>query len=100
MFTPFFDDPHFLEPPHFHDPKYVTIITFLPPSVTENMSTTLRDAITLLKDSTSIAYSSFTRLQGLVQERFDHLMPVGKGHTETAERENIICEILFLYLIS
>jgi hypothetical protein len=94
MYPVDFDNPHFLEPSHSHDAKCVLDITSLPSSVTEKMSATFRDAILLLEESTSIAYSSFTRLQDLIQERFDHLLPTGQQSAKAAECGNISCKTI------
>jgi hypothetical protein len=90
---PDFDDPHFLEPAHYHDPQHALHITTLPLSVTEQMPKSFLDAVSLLEESTSIAYSSFTRLQCLVEERFDYLLAAERTGTEAAEHGKNSCKV-------
>lgn len=65
----------FLEPPHCHDPEEVLSVTALPASMMARLPAEVRESVLSLQESTSIAYASYARLQDLIDERFERLMP-------------------------
>jgi hypothetical protein len=92
MCTLSFDNPNFLEPAHFHDPEYLPDVAFLPPLATERLSMGLQEAVHLLEESTSIAYSSLIRLRSLLQQRFDHLRPIKPKIAKVINFGSIACK--------
>lgn len=81
-------DALFLAPPHSHDPSNVSHVAALPAMMLSQLPESVQDALWTLQESTSIVYASYTRLQSLLTERFEHLvaLPVRAG---TA---SIMCE--------
>src|SRR2546423_15300343 len=92
MCTLGFDNPNFLEPAHFHDPEYLPNVAFLPPPATFRLPMGLQEAVQLLEESTSIAYSSLIRLRNLLQERFDHLRPIKPKVAKVINFGSIACK--------
>ncbi|KIW98677.1 uncharacterized protein Z519_00338 [Cladophialophora bantiana CBS 173.52] len=69
-------DALFLEPPHSHDPSNVSHVAALPASMLMQLPEAVQDALWTLQESTSIVYASYLRLQELLDERFDRLIPL------------------------
>ncbi|EHY60156.1 hypothetical protein HRR83_009120 [Exophiala dermatitidis] len=82
-------DALFLAPPHSHDPNDVSHVAALPSSMLMQLPEAVQDALWTLQESTSIVYASYMRLQELVDERFDRLIPLpgqsGSGSTSFSE---------------
>lgn len=76
MNSSFTESPLFLEPPHSHDPSNVSHIAALPISMLRQLPETVQDALWTLQESTSVVYASYLRLQALLDERFDRLLPL------------------------
>ncbi|KAH0841749.1 hypothetical protein AYO21_01018 [Fonsecaea monophora] len=66
----------FLEPPHSHNPSDVSHVAALPASMLMQLPEAVQDALWTLQESTSIVYASYLRLQELLDERFDRLLPL------------------------
>ncbi|KIX98509.1 uncharacterized protein Z520_05810 [Fonsecaea multimorphosa CBS 102226] len=69
-------DALFLAPPHSHDPSNVSHVAALPASMLMQLPEPVQDALWTLQESTSIVYASYLRLQDLLEERFDRLIPL------------------------
>jgi len=71
-----FTESLFLEPPHSHDPSNVSHVAALPASMLMQLPEAVQDALWTLQESTSIVYASYLRLQELLDERFERLIPL------------------------
>ncbi|KIX03661.1 uncharacterized protein Z518_07214 [Rhinocladiella mackenziei CBS 650.93] len=69
-------DALFLAPPHSHDPSDVSHVAALPSSMLLQLPESVQNALWTLQESTSIVYASYIRLQALLNERFDRLIPL------------------------
>ncbi|KIV92271.1 hypothetical protein PV10_06726 [Exophiala mesophila] len=69
-------DALFLAPPHSHDPCDVSHFAALPQSMLQQLPESVQMALWTLQESTSIMYASYVRLQELIEERFDRLVPL------------------------
>ena len=86
-----YDEPQFLEPAHSHDPVQVSYL--LPAPLNEHIPASFRDALTILQESHSVAFASSKRLQALVGDRFNRLVPakVEPSPISVAEDGDIRC---------
>ena len=75
MYPMDYDEPQFLEPAHSHDPVQVSDLIVTPTSVTENIPSSFQEALTVLQESTSVAFASSKRLQALAADRLHRLVP-------------------------
>lgn len=69
-------DALFLAPPHSHDPCDVSHVAALPQSMLQQLPESVQTALWTLQESTSIIYASYVRLEDLISERFDRLIPL------------------------
>lgn len=69
-------DALFLAPPHSHDPCDVSHVAALPQSMLQQLPESVQTALWTLQESTSIMYASYVRLEELISERFDRLIPL------------------------
>lgn len=69
-------DALFLAPPHSHDPCDVSEVAALPSSMLMQLPEPVQEALWTLQESTSIVYASYLRLQTLMNERFERLIPL------------------------
>jgi len=76
----------FLEPPHSHDVTSVSHVTALPSTLLFQLPESVQDALWAMQESASVAYASYTRLQELLQERFDRLVPVRTSTSSPMEQ--------------
>lgn len=79
-------DALFLEPPHLHDPTDVSHVAALPESMLSQLPLSVQDALWTLQESTSIVYASYERLQELLDQRFDRLIPLPMGAGTSSRR--------------
>ena len=88
-----FDEPQFLEPAHSHDPGCMTQQATVPVALFEAVPDTFQQALDNLQESTSIAFASFSRLQQLIRERFDRLVPAKEQeNTKIGEVGHVKCQ--------
>jgi hypothetical protein len=66
----------FLEPPHSHNPTDISHVCALPRSMMEQLPESVQNALWSLQESTSVVFASYSRLQSLIDERFDRLVPL------------------------
>lgn len=81
-----YDKPQFLEPAHSHDLLQVSHIISI--SLAEKSPPSFQDALTVLQESTSVAFASSKRLQALVGERLHRLVPVRAEPTSDPVNED------------
>lgn len=68
-----YDDPHFLEPAHAHDPVEASGVTGLPQSISGFLPDIVQELLASVQQATSIAFASLNRLDDLLSQRLTRL---------------------------
>ena len=74
-----YDKSQFLEPAHSHDLDHISRVIALPISFTEHLQNPFQGDLAMLLKSTSVAFASPKRLQDLVSNCFQRVVPTKSG---------------------
>jgi hypothetical protein len=74
-----FDNPYFLESTHRHNPAEISDLIDLPRSVLDVLPYEVRRLLPALQEAISIVFSSANRLDDLLSQRLERLIPLTDG---------------------